>query len=96
MSIAKQIAFGAVSGWFSRAVSILLGLFLMPVLFRHLGREELGVWLLLGQSWAILGILDLGLSATLTRRIAFAVGKRMATSADASNDQDACEMADLI
>src|ERR1035441_5181487 len=96
MSIAKQISFGAGSGWFSRAVSILLGLFLMPVLFRHLGREELGVWLLLGQSWAILGILDLGLSSTLTRRIAFAVGKSMAKPADASTDQDACEMADLI
>src|SRR5579864_4070771 len=75
MSIARRIAFGAVSSWVSRSVTILLGLLLLPVLFRHLSREELGVWLLLGQSWATLGILDLGLGATLTRRIAFAMGK---------------------
>src|SRR5438105_7527838 len=47
----------------------------MPVLFRHLPKEELGVWLLLGQSWAAMGILDLGIGVTLTRRIALAKGK---------------------
>lgn len=47
----------------------------MPVLFRHLPKEELGVWLLLGQSWAAMGILDLGFGVTLTRRIALAKGK---------------------
>jgi O-antigen/teichoic acid export membrane protein len=75
MSVAKRIAFGAVSSWVNRCTIILLGLLLMPVLFRHLPREELGVWLLLGQSWAVLGIFDLGFGVTLTRRIAFAIGK---------------------
>ena len=71
MSITRRIAFGAAASWFSRGVSILLGLVLLPVLFRHLPKEELGVWLLLGQSWAALGIFDLGFGVTLTRRIAF-------------------------
>ena len=75
MSVTRRIAFGVAASWFSRGVTILLGLVLMPVLFRCLPKEELGVWLLLGQSWAAMGILDLGIGVTLTRRIALAKGK---------------------
>ena len=75
MSVTRRIAFGAGASWFSRGMTILLGLVLLPVLFRHLPKEELGVWLLLGQSWAAMGILDLGIAFTLTRRIALAKGK---------------------
>ena len=52
--------------WFSRAVTIVLALVLMPVLFHHLAKEELGVWLMLAQTSALLLILDLGLSSVLT------------------------------
>src|SRR5438105_13642225 len=75
MSVTRRIAFGAAATWFSRGVTILLGLFLMPVLFRYLPQEELGVWLLLGQSWGAMGILALGFGITLTRRMALAKGK---------------------
>jgi O-antigen/teichoic acid export membrane protein len=75
MSVSRRILFGAAASWFSRGLTILLGMVLMPVLFRHLPKEELGVWLLLGQSWAAMGILDLGIGVTLTRRIALAKGK---------------------
>jgi len=51
MSVTRRIAFGVAASWLSRGITILLGLILLPVLFRHLPREELGVWLLLGQSW---------------------------------------------
>ena len=59
----------------SRGLQILVGLILLPVLFHALPKEELGIWLLFGQSWAAMGILDLGLTVTLTRRIALAKGK---------------------
>src|SRR5436189_6224750 len=75
MSVSRRILFGVAASWFSRGLTILLGMVLMPVLFRHLPKEELGVWLLLGQSWAAMGILDLGIGVTLTRRIALAKGK---------------------
>jgi O-antigen/teichoic acid export membrane protein len=75
MSITRRILFGAAANWFSRLATIVMGLVLLPVLFRNLPKEELGVWMLLGQSWAALGILDLGFGATLARRIAFAKGK---------------------
>jgi hypothetical protein len=41
VSVTKRIAFGAADSWFSRGVTIVLGLVLMPVLFRHLPKEEL-------------------------------------------------------
>jgi O-antigen/teichoic acid export membrane protein len=96
VTITKRIAFGAAASWFGRGVSILLGLVLMPVLFRHLGSEELGVWLLLGQTWAALGILDLGLGFTLTRRIALARGKSGSDPGAPLNGETLREIADLV
>src|ERR1043165_1845189 len=96
MSVAKRIAFGAVSSWIARGTSILLGLLLMPVLFRTLPKECLGVWLLLGQSWSALGVLDLGFGATLTRRIAFAMGKSGADPKTALSDESLREIANLV
>src|SRR5881397_3610856 len=96
MSITRRIAFGAAASWFSRGVSILLGLVLMPVLFRHLPKEELGVWLLLGQSWAAMGILDLGFGVTLTRRIALAKGKSGGDPNAPLTSETLREIADLV
>ncbi len=79
MSISKQIFFGASAAWLSRGLTILLSLLLLPILFRRLPKEELGVWTLVAQSWASLSILDFGFGVTLTRKIAFAKGK---TSSD--------------
>lgn len=96
MSVTKRIAFGAAASWFSRGVTILLGLVLMPVLFRHLPKEELGVWLLLGQSWAAMGILDLGVGVTLTRRIALAKGKSGSNPDAPLTEESKQEIADLV
>jgi O-antigen/teichoic acid export membrane protein len=71
-------------------------LVLVPVLFRHLRQEELGVWLLLGQSWAVLGVLDLGLGPTLARRIALAKGKSGARVDVALTPGSMREIADLF
>lgn len=96
MSIGKRIAFGAAAGWFGRGVAILLGLVLLPVLFRHLPKEELGVWLLLGQSWAAMGILDFGFGITLSRRIAMAKGKSGAAPDAPLTPESLSEIADLV
>jgi O-antigen/teichoic acid export membrane protein len=96
MSVTKRIAFGAAASWFSRAVTIALALVLMPVLFHHLRKEELGVWLLLAQTSALLFILDLGLSAVLTRRIALAKGKSGSDPAVTLNGETQREIADLV
>jgi O-antigen/teichoic acid export membrane protein len=96
VTISQRIAFGAAASWFSRGATILLGLLLMPVLFRHLPKEELGVWLLLGQSWAALGIFDLGFGITLKRRIAFAKGRSGSNPEARLTDEALGDIADLI
>ncbi len=77
-------------------MTILLGLVLLPVLFRTLPKEELGIWLLLGQSWATLGILDLGFGVTITRRIAFAKGRSGSDPNTLLTDTTHAEIADLL
>ncbi len=75
---------------------MILGLWLLPILFHHLSKEKLGIWLLLGQSWAALGIFDFGFGVTLTRRIAFARG-RSGSDPDAVLTQGTLrEIADLV
>lgn len=96
MSATRRIAFGAVAHWVSRGMTIILGLVLMPVLLRHLPKEEVGLWVLLGQSWAVMGILDLGFGATLIRRIALVKGKSGGDVSAALNETSHAEIADLI
>lgn len=75
MSASKRIALAVAFSWLSRAVAILANLFLLPILFRFMGKEELGLWFLLGNSQAFLGLLGLGIAPTLMRHIALAKGK---------------------
>ena len=96
MSITRSIFFGAAASWFSRGVAIVLGLVILPILFRTLPKGELGIWLLLGQSWGTLGILDLGLGVTLTRRIAFAKGKSGSDPNTPLSGDTKAEIADLL
>ena len=95
MSITKRILFGAGAAWISRGLQILVGLILLPVMFHALPKEELGIWLLFGQSWAAMGMLDLGFTVTLTRRIALAKGKGGA-GMDACTPEAMREVADLV
>ena len=96
MSVTKRIVFAAAASWFSRVVTIVLSLVVMPVLFHHLAKEELGVWLLLAQTSALLFALDFGLSATLMRRIALAKGKSGSDPSAPLNEETLREIADLV
>lgn len=80
------------AGWISRGTAIFVGMILLPVLFRHLPQTELSIWLLLGQSWATISILDLGFGLVLTRKIAFAKVKHDQQPTSAMDQ----EIADLM
>ncbi len=96
MSIGKRIALGVTANWISRAVAIAMGVIVLPVLFRNLSKEELGAWLLLGQSAVAFGIFEFGFGATLSRRVAFAKGKSGSDPAAPFSDASLLEIADLI
>jgi len=96
VSINRRIAFGAASVWLNRGIVIALRLVLLPVLFHFRPKEEVGIWMLLGQTWAFIGILDLGFGATFTRRIALAKGKSGSDPNGALGEETRREIADLI
>jgi O-antigen/teichoic acid export membrane protein len=75
MSFERRIVFGGLAVWVSRGATVVLGLVLLPVLFRNLSKEQMGAWLLLGQGWVALGLFDLGFGVILTRYLAFALSK---------------------
>ncbi len=73
MSIGKRITLGVFASWLNRAVAIGLNLLFIPLLFRYMGKEELGIWFLLGQGGAFLALMDMGAAPVLIRHIAFSV-----------------------
>lgn len=75
MSLGKRIGFGVAVAWLSRVVTILANLFLIPLMFHYLGKEELGLWFLLNSSNGLLGLFGMGIAPIITRRIALAKGK---------------------
>ncbi len=75
MSASKRIALAVSVSWLSRLVTILINIGLIPVLYRYMGKEELGLLFLLGNSQAFLSLLDMGITPTLMRHIALAKGK---------------------
>src|SRR5574341_1981082 len=71
----NKIMFGVVSGWGSQFISLALGIFTMPLFFRYLPKDELGVWMFfLGTSFFV-NLADLGFSPVLGRQLAFELGK---------------------
>lgn len=96
MSASKRIAIAVAFSWLSRVVTILANLFLLPILFRFLGKEELGIWFLLGNSQAFLGLLDLGIAPTLMRHIALAKGKSGADPGVELTEESKQQIGDLV
>ena len=68
----------------------------MPVLFRHLPKPELGLWLLCGQTWLAMSIFDLGFGVGQTRRIAFAYSRSKNNGGTKRATADSDQLVDLI
>ncbi len=96
MNTQKRIAFAMMVSWASKGLSILAALFLIPTLFRYMSKEELGIWYLLGNSQAFLGLLGFGVAPVLTRHIAF-LAKSSAVEPDAKlKEHEIAELSDLL
>lgn len=66
---------GLALGYVSMAVTLVVGLWLTPFFLRHLGQEQYGIWLMIGQALTYLGLMDLGVVAILSRETATAIGR---------------------
>lgn len=58
-----------------RLINMAMGILIIPVLFRMMGKEELAGWFLIINNIPFLGLLDFGLTPTLWRRVALLYGK---------------------
>ncbi|NCO74410.1 MAG: oligosaccharide flippase family protein [Cyanobacteria bacterium] len=96
MSFTQKIAFGVGISWLSRIISIVVNLFFIPIMFRYLGKEELGLWFLMSNSQALLGLLGMGIAPVITKRIALAKGKSGATAEVELNNESKQEIGDLV
>src|SRR3954467_8211522 len=66
-----RILFGLTASWLARFLAIGLNVALIPILLRHLDPATVGLWMLIGQTTAILSLLDFGLGYALARELSF-------------------------
>lgn len=63
----NQRKIGAVLSFVTTAVNAVVGFLYVPLLLRYMGKNEYGLYQLMGSIIALLSVMDFGLSATVTR-----------------------------
>lgn len=63
---------GLAFGYVNMAVALVVELWMTTFLLRHLGQEDLGIRLIIGQALTYLGLMDFGVVALLPREMSFA------------------------
>jgi O-antigen/teichoic acid export membrane protein len=87
---------GVSAVWFIKAVSTVSSFLLLPVLMRVMDREELGTWMVFGNSQVFLSLLNFGVTPTLTRHIALAKGRSGADPDVVLTPETEQHIADLV
>jgi len=72
----KKIVVGFVLRYIYLILNLALAFFMMPFILHHLGDRMYGLWVLLGSFTGFMGYLDFGLSQTVSRFVARAVGRK--------------------
>jgi O-antigen/teichoic acid export membrane protein len=67
---AGGIARNALFGYLATAIGAVTGLIVTPLLLRHLGEAQFGLWVLLLSVVGYLGLLEVGLYMTVSKRVA--------------------------
>lgn len=84
MSRSSRFLAGLSFGYVNMGASMVLGLWLTPFLLGRIGQHDYGIWLIMSQFLAYMGLMDLGVVALLPRETAYAIGR--AGSAEAAVD----------
>ena len=82
MSRTNRFLGGLGLGYLQQIIIIVTGLWLTPFLLHRLGQHDYGLWLIITQAAAYLGLLDLGIIGLLPRETAAAVGRAGPESPD--------------
>lgn len=83
MSLKTTILKNLFSEWISKLVMIASAIFITPILLRHFGIFEYGLWQTIGESTAFLVLFDLGIANSIARFIS----KNLALNNDLENQK---------
>jgi O-antigen/teichoic acid export membrane protein len=70
-----SLIINAISNWGPLSVNIAIGFLLTPYLIAHLGKENYGIWVLVGSLLGYYGLLRLGVGAGIMRYVPFYIGR---------------------
>lgn len=76
MSRTARFLTGVRFGYFTQALTTIVGLWLTPFLLGHLGTHDYGLWLTVSQILAYMLLLDVGIIALVPREVALATGRQ--------------------
>lgn len=74
MSVAKKLLTGSALRTLNLALNIGISFFMMPFLIHALGDGSYGIWTLVSMFMGYYGLIDLGMSATISRFVATSIG----------------------
>ena len=69
-----SLKLNALSNWGPLGVNFIVGFLLTPYLIGHLGKENYGIWILVGSLLGYYGLLQLGVGAGIMRYVPFYIG----------------------
>lgn len=70
ISARKTVISAALSAWIYRGINLATGMVSLPLIATHLGKEELGVWLLVGNLVSFVSLSDFGIGSSISRLVA--------------------------
>ena len=74
--IQKKMKFGIFSDWLRQIVLVSIGILTMPIYFRFMPKEEVGIWMLLLGTEIFIELSNFGFTPILSRQIAFEIGQK--------------------
>lgn len=80
--IQNKMKFGIFSDWLRQIVLVSIGILTMPIYFRFMPKEEVGIWMLLLGTEIFIELSNFGFSPILSRQIAFEIGQKDQSESD--------------
>lgn len=71
-----NLLWGAMSRWLALGISMVLGIFVIPIIIRTLGNESYGLWGIVASFVGFYGLFNLGLRSAVSRFLGNAIGAK--------------------
>jgi len=75
-TILKRLLTGSVLSIVNMVIAIIIGLFMTPFLLHNIGTRQMGMWMLVGSFTGFYGLLDFGITSSVSRYITLSFTKK--------------------